>query len=304
MRRVNAAHDMGERRPFGRDTMALPHLRDPGNFMAQRLEQARHTVAPLCRADHHGHQMPQSQLSDHVLENLVARGLDIGDQFLHEPVVVVGEALEHGEARLLLAIGVGGGQLDHGGDRVFAIDIGTLQREIDEAGRDAILPNGDLPQQERRARGRLQHRERVADARARGIDLVEEQDAREPDVLDLAQDHLERRRLLRIGLADDDGRVANGKHIAHLVHELDGAGAIDESVAVAEEFRGGDVRLYAHSMCARLGAGIADARSFAHAALAGDGAGPREHGLEKRRLAALKGPHDRDEPRPGFLYGS
>ena len=82
-----------------------------------------------------------------------------------------------------------------------------------------------------------------------------------PDVLDLAQDHLERRRLLRIRLTDNDGRVANGEHIAHLVHELDGARAIDEGVAVAEEFRGRDIGFDAHRMGASLRARIPDARS-------------------------------------------
>ena len=225
--------------------------------------------------------------------------LDVGDQLFHQRIVVVGEALKHGEARLLLAVELVRGQLDDARHRVLAVNKSALEREIDEASRDPVLPDGYLAKQKRCARGRLKQGERVAKPCGRGVDLVEEEDARQAHVLDLAQDHLERRRLFRIRLTDNDGRVANGEHIAHLMHELDGARAIDEGVAVTEEFRGRNIGFHAHRVGASLRARIPDARSRAHAALAGDGAGARQQSLEKRRLSALKRPDDRDEPRPG-----
>jgi hypothetical protein len=105
----------------------------------------------------------------------------------------------------------------------------------------------------------LQDGERFAHPARGGVDLVEEQEARNVGFLELAQHEFERRRLAVIRLADHDRGVDRRQDMAHLVQEFDRAGAIDELEALAEEFGGGDVELGAHLMGACLGRRIADA---------------------------------------------
>ena len=69
------------------------------------------------------------------------------------------------------------------------------------------------------------------------VDLVEEQDARDFLVFQLAQDELKLRDLLLVHFADDDGDVDRRQHRAHVVDELDRAGAIEKRVGVAHEIR-------------------------------------------------------------------
>ena len=114
MRGVNAAHHMGERRPFGRQPMALAKLLDAGHLMAQRLEKARHAIALLRRTDHQGHEMPRLNSLTMSSKTLSRAGSMSEISSSISAVVVIGEALEHGEARLLLAVELVGGQLDDG----------------------------------------------------------------------------------------------------------------------------------------------------------------------------------------------
>ena len=215
-------------------------------------------------------------------ENTLSRArLHVGKQLLHQLVVVVGELLQHREARLRLALLDGSRHLDHLGLRVRAVDEGPLEREVDEARGDAVLPDRDLAQHQRtRARG-LQGRQDVAHLRVEGIDLVEEQEARDAAVLELLQDQLQRGHPLGIGLAHHHGRVAARERERALVLELDGAGAVDEGEVVAEEADVGDVDLDAHAVVASLAGGITDRILVGHLALARHGAGAGEDGFQE-----------------------
>ena len=113
------------------------------------------------------------------LKTLSRVGLDVLEQLLHQPVVVVGERLEHGEAGLDLAGASSSSMSIDLARGVLAIDEGALEREVDEAGDDAALPDRDVAQHQRHAARRLQHLERRADAGLGLVDLVEEQDARD-----------------------------------------------------------------------------------------------------------------------------
>ena len=284
----------------------------PGRLVAQRLEQAGDAVAGLGRADQHRRDEALAQVAGEVVENLVARRLDVGDQLLHQRVVVIGEALQHGVARFLLARHFAGGHVHDLGGRVFAIDEGALQREIDEAGDDAVLPDRNLAQQQRRARGRLQHGERFADAHGGLVDLVEEEDARHAEVFEFAQDHAQRRQLALVGLADDDRRVAERQHVARLMREFDRAGQVDEGEAVAQIIDGSDIGFDAGGVGARLGAAVADRGAVAHRTLPRQGAGAGENAFEQGGLAALERTDEGDQSRPadalvgltGFAHGS
>ena len=117
---------------------------------------------------------------------------------------------------------------------MFAIDIGALQREIDEADRDAIVPDRNLAQQQWRARSLLQNAERLAHIDGRGVDLVQENEMRHAELFELAQHELQRRYLAGVGLANDDRRRRRRQNIARLMGEFDGARQIDECVVVAQ----------------------------------------------------------------------
>ncbi len=134
------------------------------------------------------------------------------------------------------------------------------------------------------------------DGRIGLVDLVEEQEARNVLVFELAQDELQLRDLLLVQLADDDRGVDRRQRRAHVVDEFDRAGTIDEGVAVAHESRGGDRELDAHAMVARLLAGVADRGPGVDGALALDRAGAGEDCFEQRGLAALERAHQRDAP--------
>ena len=114
---------------------------------------------------------------------------------------------------------------------MLLVDKGALQREIDEAGDDVAVEGRDLAQQELRARRRLQQREHVVNGGVGLVDLVQEQEARNLLVLELAQDELQLRDLLFVHLADDDGGIDRRQRRAHVMDELDRARAIDEGVS-------------------------------------------------------------------------
>jgi hypothetical protein len=74
---------------------------DERRLVPQRLQQAQDAVAVLGRAQQHRHDQALAQVLGEIGEHLVARGLHVGEQLLHQLVVVVGELLEHLEARLV-----------------------------------------------------------------------------------------------------------------------------------------------------------------------------------------------------------
>ncbi|MNL72188.1 hypothetical protein D3C87_1974610 [compost metagenome] len=59
---------------------------------------------------------------------------------------MVGQPFQHREARFLLPPGLFGGEGHDLARRMLAIDEGALQSEVDEADRDALLPDRDLAQ--------------------------------------------------------------------------------------------------------------------------------------------------------------
>jgi hypothetical protein len=180
---------------------------------------------------------------------------------------------------------------------VFAVDEGALESEIDEADGDAILPDRDLTQEQRRARGALQQLQRLADAARGRIDLVDEEKARDVRLFELTQHHLERRHLPLVGLAHHDGGVASRRHVAHVVQKFHGSGAIHEGEGVAHETDGRHVRLDAHGVGARLRAGVPDSVTIGDAPRPLNRSGALQDGLEERGLAALERADDCDASR-------
>ena len=252
MRRVDGLHHLDDGGAAIRHAEALAGRVDVGRVMADGLEQAQHTVAFLRRADQYRRHGAAAQVGGEIVEDRVLGRLDLLQQLLHQLIVMVGQGLQHGEACLEFACLVVARDLGDLALGVFAVDVGALQREIDRADDDAVLAQRYLAQQQWHGAGRLQHLQRVAHARYRLVDLVEEKDARHAEIVELAHDELQRGDLLLIGLGDHDGDIAGGQDRLGLEGEFDRAGAIDESELLAHEIRSGNVRLDAHGVGARL----------------------------------------------------
>ena len=180
------------------------------------------------------------------------------EQLLHQLVVMIGERLQHGEARFLVAVGIVAVERHDLGRRMLLVDMGALEREVDEADDDVVRPDRNLAQHQRHARGGLQERQRLAHALVGLVDLVEEQKARDLQVFEFAQDQLQLRDLLLVRLAHHDRRIDRRQRRAHVMDELDRTGAIDERVVVAEEIRGRDRKFHAHLVVTRFRRRIAD----------------------------------------------
>ena len=251
--------------------------RHAGRFVAQRLHQAQHAVLAQGGAEQHRTDHPFAQFAGEVVEHRVARRRNVLEQLLHQRVVVIGELFQHREAGFLLAVEIAALQRHDFGGLVFAVDEGAFQREVDETGDQIAVPDRNLPQYQRNPRRRLQGRERLADALVGAIDLVEKQKARNAEILEFAQDELELRQLLLVGLADHDRGIDRRQRGAHVVRELDRTGTIDKSVAVAHETRGGGGEADAHLVAAGFRRGIADGSPGVDAAGARDCTGARQN---------------------------
>ena len=179
---------------------------------------------------------------------------------------------------------------------MLLVDEGPLQREVDEAGDDVVRPDRDLAQHQRNPGSRLQDLQRFADAFVGLVDLVQEQEARDVQLLELAQHQLQLRDLSLIGFADHDRGIDARQRHTHVVDELDRAGTIDEGVDVAEKNGRGNGELDAHAVMAGFGAAVAHRGSRLHRALALDGSGAGQHCFEQRGLAALERAHQCDAP--------
>ena len=111
----------------------LGGFRDARRFVAQRFEQPQHAVGARRRPHQHRADQAFAQFAGEIVEHLVARRLDVFEQLLHQLVVVIGQRLQHGEARGLFQIGCVAFERHHFGRRVLLVDEGAFQREIDEA---------------------------------------------------------------------------------------------------------------------------------------------------------------------------
>jgi hypothetical protein len=90
MRRMQRFHHLRQRRAAVGHAQASPRLGEGRRFVPQRLEQARHAVAAIGRTDQHRDHVTLAQLARQIVEDAVARRLDVGEEFLHQLVVVIG----------------------------------------------------------------------------------------------------------------------------------------------------------------------------------------------------------------------
>ena len=115
-------------------------------------------------------------------------------------------------------------------------------------------------------------------------------------VFQFAQNQLKLRHFLLVRLADDDGGIDRRQHTAHVLDELDGTGAIDESVVVTHEGGGGERRLDTHLVVAGFFACVTYRGTRVDGALALDRACTGKDRFQKCGFAALEWAHQRNAP--------
>ena len=103
------------------------------HFVAQHLQEPPDAVVAQRRTDENRHDQALLQVALQIVEYLIARRRNIGEQLFHQMLVVIGELFQHLEARFGLARLDLVVHVDQFGSGVLAIDIGALQREIDES---------------------------------------------------------------------------------------------------------------------------------------------------------------------------
>ncbi len=206
--------------------------------------------------------------------------------------VIIGELLQHREARFLFARGGFAGQFDHFAFVMVAIDVGAFERQIDEARHRILFPNGNLAQQQRLLARVLQHRQQRAQRPARLVDLVDEQEMRNRKIAQPFQIGLQHLHLSGIRLAHDNRRIDAGQHVQGVLEKFDGAGTIETGEALVEIFDRRAIHLDTHLPGARFRREIADRVALCDGAFALRGAGDGKNAFQQRRLSAAVWTHE------------
>ena len=268
--------DAGGRRFYARTLRRLAHIR---HLMAERLQQTPDAVIAFGRADQDRHDQPFRQLAPQIAHHFVAGRLHVAEQFFHQMFVIIGQPLQHLEARFLLAGEIG--DIDHFRRRMWAIDKSPFQRQIDKAGGHAIFPNGNLAQQQRRLALFLQLRQQFAQRARRMFDLVDEEIVGNFRVRQRLQIRLQHLHLGRLGLAHDHRRIDRGKEMQRIGEKFDRAGAIQKGEILAQIPGGEHIHLHAHLPSPGLGGEIAQAGPAAHRTFACHRAGDGRYAFQQ-----------------------
>ena len=264
--------------------------------MAQRLHQPQHAIGARGRAEQDRTDETLAHFLGQIVEDLVARRLDVFQQLLHQLVVVVGQRLQHGEARGLLEVERIAFERNDLRGRVLLVDKRAFEREIDEPGDEIARKRRNLPQQQLAPRGRLQDPEHVVNGGIGFVDLVQKQETRNVLGFELAQNELELRHFLLVELAHHDRGVDRRQRHPHIVDEFDRARKIDERVGVAHEGGAGHREFDAHLVIACFLARVTDRIPRLDRTLALNRASAGKDRFEQGRLAALEWAHQRDAP--------
>ena len=300
VRRVDGAEDLRERRPRVVDPEARAGVGDGRRLVAHRLQKPRHAMASGRRPHQHRHDMTFAQLARQIVEHEVLRRVDVADELLHQSVVIVGELLQHRIARVLLLLDDAGRHLDDGRGRGFAIEKARSSARSTKPVATPFSQTGIWRKSSGVRDAGCSISSVFADADVGLIDLIQEQDARQAEFLELAQDNLQRRNLARVGLAYHDRGVADRQRVAHVVDELDRSRAVEEGEPVAHVVDAADVRLDAHGVAAAPPGSNRRCWSPRGPIPVAPDAPPRaRYSLKKAGFSALERSDDGDETRTG-----
>ena len=281
--------NLGDRFAIGFEPMAARYGTNIGHFMAQCLQQAADAIVAFRRSHQRRNEMAIAQFPGQFGEDGITFRLHIAQQIFHQMLIEIRELLQHLKACILFTVAHIAGQLQHLAWRVRAIDKGALQREIDIAGDDIAIPDGNLAQQKRFVACVLQHRQQRTQRTACLVDLVDEQEMRNVQRVQPLQIGLQHLNLGRFGFANHDRRIDTGQDIQAVLQKFDGAGTIQKGETVAQIFGGGAVDFHTHAPGTGLGAGIADRITLCDVALAMRGAGCEQNAFQQRGFPAAIG---------------
>ena len=97
---MDCARDMCMRRATSLNAKPRSCRCNSGRFVTKRLEQPRHAIAALRRTDQQRQDMAAAQFCCKIIKNPVTRRFNIGNQLLHQCVVIVRQPFEHGVTRV------------------------------------------------------------------------------------------------------------------------------------------------------------------------------------------------------------
>ena len=253
-------------------------------FVAQRLQHPPDAVIAFGRTDQHRHHQALREFPPEIAEDLFARRFDVGKQFFHQMLVVIGEPFEHREPRFLLGVLVG--DVDGFGRRVFAEGEGAFERQIDVTGHDLVFPDGNLAQQQRQIAGFLQHGKNLAERAARLVDLVDEHEMGNLEIGETLQIRLEHLNLGGFRLDDDDGRIHALDRVQRILQEFDRTGAVEEGETLIQIGGSRAIDLDAHLARAGFRTAVADGVALGDGSFARRRSGGEQNALQQRGLAA------------------
>ena len=259
---------------MGADGMAKPHAHV---MLGHAHEDRDHLVGPQRLAQ--------------VGQDLLLRRLLVLEQLFHQLVVEIGQRLEHLATRTLLALPVLLRQRNTVGSGRLAVGVRLLGDQIDVADQSLALADRELVRQHWPRADLAQRLQQVAVGHLGPVHLVDEDDMRKVEAVEILQEGRDRDHPLDHRLDHDDGKVDAEQGLSPLVDELDRPRTVEDGEVVTLVLEAGDADLGAHLAVARFGAGIANGVAVGDPALAGDGAGYRQQAFQKGRLAGTVGPH-------------
>ena len=147
---------------------------------------------------------------------------------------MIGKLFEHLRARLMLAVLQVGRDVDPLGRLAGAIFECIFEREVDEAADLLAVPDRNLRARSAVTRSSAGRGQEVADSSVRLVDPVDEDEVRDPELVERAQGRGRERGPRWIGIDDDDGDVGDRQRLGAIGGEADRSGAIEKCERVAE----------------------------------------------------------------------
>ena len=132
--------------------------------MPQGFQQPLDAAAMLGGTEQHRRDEAFRQFAREIAEHPVARRFHVGEQLLHQFVVVIGELFQHREALGLLDRRHVRGHVDDFAFQVLLVNEGAFEGQVDEAGHDRAVHDRQLAHDQRFRTCRLQPVEHVARA--------------------------------------------------------------------------------------------------------------------------------------------
>jgi len=142
-------HHMQQRRTGVADPEPFPRFNYSRSFVSQRLQQPQNSVSVHRRSDKNRADLTRTGFRDQIVKHLIRGRFDFVKQLLHQGIVVIRKRLEHGKSRFDLPSPFVVGDRHRLTFGMFPVNMRPLQRQVDKTGRDPVLPDRYLPEDQR-----------------------------------------------------------------------------------------------------------------------------------------------------------